>query len=63
MLEATQNLIEYSLQNGYLSQTYKLLGHRQVRKTECPGQRLFDEIHTWNHFSAIPAGPNDTRIP
>jgi N-acetylmuramoyl-L-alanine amidase len=63
MLDATQSLIEYSVQNGYLSSTYKILGHRQVRSTECPGQRLFDEIGTWCHFSKIPYGPNDTQIP
>ena len=63
MLDATQSLIEYSVKNGYLTSTFKILGHRQVRATECPGQRLFDEIGTWSHFSKVPYGPNDTQIP
>jgi N-acetylmuramoyl-L-alanine amidase len=63
MIDATKSLIEYSLQNGYLFKNFKILGHRQVRTTECPGQRLFDEISKWNHFSKIPYGPNDTQIP
>ncbi|CAO1427336.1 unnamed protein product [Diamesa serratosioi] len=63
MLDAVKNLIQYSLQTGYLKSSYKILGHRQVRATECPGQRLFDEISTWKHFSSIPAGPDDQEIP
>lgn len=63
MLDAVKKLIKYSLDNGYLKSSYKILGHRQVRVTECPGQRLFDEISTWKHFSNIPAGPDDLEIP
>lgn len=63
MLELAKDFIAYSLENGYLSPTYKVLGHRQVRDTECPGQRLFDEIQSWPHYSKVPTGPNDTIIP
>lgn len=63
MLRAAKDLIAYSLEQGHLSSNYKVLGHRQVRDTECPGQRLFDEISTWSHFSSIPTGFNDTNIP
>lgn len=63
MMNQTKALIAYSLENGYLSNNYKLLGHRQVRDTECPGQRLFDEISTWSHYSPTPTGPKDTLIP
>jgi peptidoglycan-recognition protein LB len=63
MLKATKDLIAYSARKGYLQPHYRILGHRQVRSTECPGQRLFDEIQTWDHFSKIPTGPDDTKIP
>ena len=62
MIEALKNLIQSSVDKGILSKTHKVLGHRQVRKTECPGDRLFQEISTWEHFSAKPAGPEDTEF-
>lgn len=56
MIEATHKLIAYSVTSGHLHRNYTLLGHRQVRTTECPGERLFEEIATWPHFSAtVPA--------
>lgn len=63
MLAAVKAFISFSVENGYLAANYKLLGHRQVRDTECPGQRLFEEISTWNHFSSRPAGPDDPETP
>ena len=37
---------------GKISPNYTLYGHRQIRGgTECPGDRLFKEITTWDHFS------------
>jgi peptidoglycan-recognition protein LB len=63
MLTAVKAFISYSVDNGFLATNYKLLGHRQVRATECPGQRLFDEISSWNNFSSKPAGPDDPEIP
>ncbi|XP_063708503.1 peptidoglycan-recognition protein LB [Culicoides brevitarsis] len=54
MLQAVQDLIEYGVQNGNIEEDYKLLGHRQVRDTECPGERLFDEIKTWPHWAEEP---------
>lgn len=50
MLQATHELIDYAITEGYLSSNYTLYGHRQVTATECPGQALFDEIKTWPHF-------------
>lgn len=63
MLTATKALIQHSLAIGKLSTNYKLIGHRQVRETECPGQRLFEEISGWNNFSSKPTGPEDPVIP
>nr|ABV60369.1 putative peptidoglycan recognition protein [Phlebotomus papatasi] len=63
MLQAVQKLIQSGVEEGYIAKNYTLLGHRQVRDTECPGQKLFDEIKTWPHFSPHPSGPNDTYRP
>ncbi|XP_037824040.1 peptidoglycan-recognition protein LB isoform X1 [Lucilia sericata] len=51
MLKAAKDLIAFGVAKGYIHPEYKLMGHRQVRDTECPGGRLFDEISTWQHFS------------
>jgi hypothetical protein len=53
-LEAVHQLVEYGVEQGFIQEDYKLLGHRQVRDTECPGDRLFNEITTWEHFSETP---------
>lgn len=52
MLNATKEFIEYSLENGYLSPDYTLLGHRQVRDTICPGPALYQEIEKWPRFGS-----------
>lgn len=52
MLQATHDLIDYSITQGYLLSNYTLYGHRQVRATECPGDALFNEIKTWPHFQS-----------
>ncbi|XP_014091181.2 peptidoglycan-recognition protein LB isoform X2 [Bactrocera oleae] len=54
MLAAAKSLIEFGLTKGYIHSEYKLLAHRQVRNTECPGQRLYEEITTWPHFAPKP---------
>ncbi|XP_034665303.1 peptidoglycan-recognition protein LB isoform X1 [Drosophila subobscura] len=51
MLDAAKNLIAFGVFKGYIDPAYKLLGHKQVRDTECPGGRLFQEISTWPHFN------------
>lgn len=38
---------------GMIVPDYTLYGHKQVRDTECPGNRLFAEISTWLHFKDI----------
>ncbi|KFB43563.1 AGAP001212-PB-like protein [Anopheles sinensis] len=53
MITATHKLIEYGVRQGIIAQNYTLLGHRQVRSTECPGDRLFEEIKTWPNFSPM----------
>lgn len=51
MIEAAHKLIAFAVASGHLQRNYTLLGHRQVRQTECPGERLFEEITTWPRFS------------
>lgn len=50
MLQATRDLIAYSIDNGHLSSNYTMYGHRQVRITECPGDALYNEIRNWPNF-------------
>lgn len=54
MLKRVKQLIEYGLTEGRIAKDYILLGHRQVRNTECPGQALYNEISSWPHFLAEP---------
>lgn len=63
MLKGVRQLIEYGLTEGKISKNYMLLGHRQVRDTECPGQALYNEIASWPHFIADPDGKNSNNIP
>lgn len=50
MLNATQELIAYAIEQGHVTKDYKLLGHKQVRDTICPGPALYQEIQTWPNF-------------
>ena len=58
-LYAAQKLIEYGLKSGYVANDYKLLGHKQCIKTESPGQKLYEIIQTWDHWSPAPWAPLD----
>ncbi|KAL3863962.1 hypothetical protein ACJMK2_005691 [Sinanodonta woodiana] len=49
-LNAVINIMECGIQMGKITKDYKMYGHRDVRSTECPGQRLYDLIRTWPHF-------------
>lgn len=52
MLDTTHAFVAYAVKQGYLAEDYKLIGHRQVRDTTCPGQTLYEEIEKWPHFDA-----------
>ncbi|XP_072934736.1 peptidoglycan-recognition protein LB-like [Epargyreus clarus] len=54
-----QQLIDAGVALGYVSPDYKLIGHRQVRETECPGNALFKEIQNWAHYSPFPSTHED----
>lgn len=54
MLKAVKNLIAFGVDKGYIAKDYQLIGHRQVRDTECPGEKLYKEIQTWEHYVPAP---------
>ncbi|XP_070544582.1 peptidoglycan recognition protein 1-like [Ptychodera flava] len=49
-LDAAQALIDCGIAEGYISSDYTLKGHRDVGSTSCPGDALYDEIQTWDHY-------------
>lgn len=58
-LQTVKELIQVGVEKGYIQANYKLVGHRQVRDTECPGGALHEEIKNWKHFSKFPASVHD----
>lgn len=50
VLDKLQQLITYGTQMGYIQRNYVLLGHRQVKATECPGNRLYNALRAWPHY-------------
>jgi hypothetical protein len=53
MLAAAKSLIECGVERNSILPDYKLLGHSQVRNTECPGTELLNEIMTWPHWDSL----------
>ncbi|XP_063698379.1 peptidoglycan-recognition protein LC-like isoform X2 [Culicoides brevitarsis] len=51
-LAAAKLLIEEGLSQKYLSDDYKLFGHRQLIASESPGEALYNVITTWEHWSS-----------
>ncbi|KAM6111702.1 N-acetylmuramoyl-L-alanine amidase-like [Phoenicopterus ruber ruber] len=49
-------LLPCAVRTGRLRHNYTLRGHRQMGRTDCPGNSLFHEIETWQGFKG-------TRIP
>ncbi|GIY71896.1 peptidoglycan-recognition protein SC2 [Caerostris darwini] len=50
MLTAAKNLIEYGVLMKYISSSYELHGHRNVKCTDCPGASLYSIIEKWPRF-------------
>uniref|UniRef100_A0A0K8WML6 Peptidoglycan-recognition protein LB n=1 Tax=Bactrocera latifrons TaxID=174628 RepID=A0A0K8WML6_BACLA len=50
VLEKLQQLITYGTQMGHIQRDYVLLGHRQVKSTDCPGNRLYNTLKEWPHY-------------
>ncbi|XP_069684132.1 peptidoglycan-recognition protein SB1-like [Periplaneta americana] len=53
MLQLAKSLINCGVKRNSIAANYTLLGHRQVRITDCPGNALFKEIKTWPHWKNI----------
>jgi len=52
-LNAARLLIECGVENGSISGSYGLGGHRNVGSTTCPGDSLYTVIQSWPNFSTI----------
>ncbi|XP_011211382.2 peptidoglycan-recognition protein SC1a/b [Bactrocera dorsalis] len=50
VLDKLQQLITYGTQMGHIQRDYVLLGHRQVKSTDCPGNRLYNALKEWPHY-------------
>lgn len=55
-MAAAKSLIQCGVDKGYISKTYKLIGHRQSPSgsTSCPGNSLFAAIKKWSHWTPKP---------
>ncbi|RZC39317.1 Amidase 2 domain containing protein, partial [Asbolus verrucosus] len=51
-LDALKDLIACAKEKNYIASDYKLIGHRQGKSTDCPGDELFKEIKKWPHFDS-----------
>ncbi|KAI4877533.1 hypothetical protein NFI96_015811 [Prochilodus magdalenae] len=53
--KAAMDLVRYDfarccIDNGRLSASYTLRGHRNMDSTSCPGDAFYSQITTWEHF-------------
>lgn len=51
-LSAAQKLIGIGVERKYIKENYKLFGMRQLSKFNSPGQKLYELIKTWPHWSS-----------
>ncbi|CAM4688125.1 unnamed protein product [Lepidochelys olivacea] len=51
-LTAAKSLIQCAVSGGFLSESYTLKGHRDVKSTQCPGDALYEAISQWPEFEA-----------
>lgn len=49
-IEALKEIISVGISKGKITKDYKLYGHKDVGKTECPGEKLYHLIKTWPEF-------------
>ncbi|KAK3590386.1 hypothetical protein CHS0354_028495 [Potamilus streckersoni] len=50
-LAAVKQMIACGVSNHKISSSYILHGHRDVGQTDCPGNKLYDLIQSWPHYS------------
>lgn len=48
---AVQQLIAEGVKMGKLANDYRLYGHRQLIPTTSPGNKVYDVIRTWDHWT------------
>lgn len=53
-LGALQRLLECGVEDGHLTADYKLITHRQVTPTDCPGHRLYTHMRGLDHWVNAP---------
>jgi len=53
-LQAVKDLISCGVSQNKISSDYNLIGHRQAKRTECPGDKLYDEIKSWPRWTSTP---------
>ncbi|CAM4318784.1 unnamed protein product [Lepidochelys olivacea] len=51
-LTVAKSLIQCAVFGGFLSESYTLKGHRDIKSTECPGDALYEAISQWPEFEA-----------
>ncbi|CAM4619423.1 unnamed protein product [Lepidochelys kempii] len=51
-LTAAKSLIQCAVYRGFLSESYTLKGHCNVKSTQCPGDALYEAISQWPEFEA-----------
>ncbi|KAG5879651.1 hypothetical protein JTB14_014977 [Gonioctena quinquepunctata] len=53
-LEALRNLIACAKDIGKITSDYHLIGHRQGKSTDCPGDALFEELKRMSNWDPHP---------
>ncbi|CAL1536977.1 unnamed protein product [Lymnaea stagnalis] len=49
-MDSAKAMIECGVSLGKISSNYTLRGHRDMKTTLCPGDKLYAEIKTWPHY-------------
>jgi hypothetical protein len=49
-IDALKGIISYGVSQELLSTDYKMYGHREERPNKCPGDKLYSQIKTFEHF-------------
>lgn len=43
-------LIDYGISMEYIHKDYRIIAHRQTKDTQSPGEYVYRDIRTWNHY-------------
>lgn len=53
-MEALKNLISCGTDSNKIASDYHLIGHRQGKDTDCPGDALYNLVKTMPHWDRNP---------